>query len=124
MGNCSWLRSSTSAPTFTASNRAACFTRMKAFESNGARVEAVRAATADPLSGRTPADRGSGGERTQTALCDPHQGDFVAAHVQNLGDLEAGAIRTRRFRNHALQFGDIRLVSFCGGALIACRCHS
>ena len=63
IGICSWLRSSSSpASSLTASNRLRCFTRVKAFDRSGVRVAAVRAATADPVSGSTPADRSSGGK--------------------------------------------------------------
>lgn len=49
-------------PSLTASKRLTCFTRKKLFDKSGVRVAAVRAATADPVSGSTPADRSSAGK--------------------------------------------------------------
>src|SRR5882762_11136394 len=62
MGSCSerWL--SSGAPSFTVSNRLACFTRAKELESRDVPVDTVRAATAELDIGITPAARSSGGK--------------------------------------------------------------
>jgi hypothetical protein len=62
--------------------------------------------------------------KSQTALVQPEQRHFAASHPQNLRQLQASSIRTRGFREHALQIAEGGLGGPDCGTLVASGCHN